>query len=162
MKLTGRASASGTSAYNQRLSTERVDAAATEMSTAGFTGISTRLNLTSEGDTGTTEDPGWRRVDLEVDGGRGQFVGSHEFGHVFGLDDEYAIDPGGSILGTGNPAGTPVGHDQMAKDVGVTSGAVAENNAGIMSLGNSVKVEHYSTFGWALMELTGVTEWDVV
>ncbi|MGB0639093.1 MAG: eCIS core domain-containing protein [Myxococcota bacterium] len=52
VKLTGRASSSGSSSYNQRLSTDRVAATASEMSTAGFTGVSSRLTLNAEGETG--------------------------------------------------------------------------------------------------------------
>ena len=51
---------------------------------------------------------------------------------------------------------------KMAKDVGVSRGAMSENNAGIMSAGNSVEAQHYATFGWALIQLTGVTEWEVI
>jgi len=40
--------------------------------------------------------------------------------------------------------------------------ATAENNDGIMSLGNEVRPQHYSTFGEALRSATGVPEWMLV
>jgi hypothetical protein len=48
----------------------------------------------------------------------------------------------------------------MARAIGA-GGAVAENNDGIMSLGNAVRPQHYATFGWALMQVTGINQWQV-
>ncbi|MEK7254065.1 MAG: OmpA family protein, partial [Bacteroidota bacterium] len=158
--LEGHASSSGSASYNQQLAQQRIEAVQNHLAASGFTGVNQRVSSQNEGETGATEDATWRRVDLIVGNGQGQIVAAHEMGHVFGVMDEYAINPGGSISGTGNPTGTIVGHDKMAKDIG-TTGAVAENNDDIMSLGRVVRPKHYATFGWALSQLTGIHSWQV-
>jgi len=160
VELIGRASASGTEAYNKDLAQRRIDAVHGYLASIGFTGMNDRVSTENAGEEGATEDAEWRRVDLIVGDGRSQAVAAHEFGHVVGLLDEYAINPGGSISGTGNPTGTIVGHNAMAQAIGA-GGAIAENNDGIMSLGNVVRPQHYATFGWALAQVTGVDEWQV-
>jgi outer membrane protein OmpA-like peptidoglycan-associated protein len=160
VELVGHASSSGDDAYNAALSQRRVDAVKAQLAAQGFTGLNDRLSTQAQGELGAVEDPSWRRVDLICGSGEGQLVASHEFGHVFGVLDEYAINPGGTIQGTGNPTGTVVGHDQMARAIGA-GGAVAENNDGIMSLGNAVRPQHYATFGWALMQVSGINQWQV-
>jgi outer membrane protein OmpA-like peptidoglycan-associated protein len=163
VQLVGRASSSGSEAYNLQLAQRRIDAVRNFLSSVGFTGINDRISTDNQGEGEAAEAPEWRRVDLIVGSGEGQLVASHEFGHVFGLDDEYVSDdvnPGGTISGSGKAVGTAVDHDQMAHDIG-TSGAIAENNDGIMSLGNTIRGQHYATFGWALGQVTGVTEWQV-
>ena len=101
-----------------------------------------------------------QRVDVVVDGGGAQNVAAHETGHAFGLDDEYAINRGGSINGTGAPTGTATRHDGLAKAIG-TAGSVNENDGSMMSLGNKVRPQHYATFGEALRVLTAVQEWKI-
>lgn len=160
VELVGRASSSGSASYNEQLAQRRTEAVKAHLQSIGFTGIDTRVTTRNEGDAGADEDPDWRRVDLIVGSGEGQLVAAHEFGHVFGVLDEYAINPGGGISGTGNPTGTVVGHDAMAQAIG-TTGAVAENNDGIMSLGNAVRPQHYATFGWALGQVTRMDKWRV-
>jgi len=94
------------------------------------------------------------------DGGQAQTVAVHEFGHAFGLDDEY-----GAEFGAGRPAaGTPVDHDAATKKMTDASGtalpgAVVENNNNIMSVGGEVRAQHYSTFHEALRAVTGIEEW---
>jgi outer membrane protein OmpA-like peptidoglycan-associated protein len=158
--LEGHASSSGSDDYNRALAQRRIDAVTAQLGTAGFTGLNDRVTVDNQGETGAAEAPEWRRVDLICGTGEGQAVASHEFGHVFGLLDEYAINPGGTIQGTGNPTGTVVGHDAMARAIGA-GGAVSENNDGVMPLGNAVRPQHYATFGWALMQVTGVNQWQV-
>jgi hypothetical protein len=95
-------------------------------------------------------------------------IAAHEFGHTFGLGDQYAThDTAGNpttITGTGAPTGGAASHDaltkQMLDDSGANlPGAIFENNAGIMSGGNTVHAEHYSTFHEALRTVSGVAEW---
>jgi outer membrane protein OmpA-like peptidoglycan-associated protein len=168
--LEGHASASGSEEHNERLAQKRIEAVRNFLAGLGFTGINERVSTQNFGEEGAIEDPAWRRVDLIVDSGEGQLVASHEFGHVFGLDDEYVggtdaagnpVNPGGTISGSGSAVGTAVDHDALAKAIG-TSGAIAENNDDIMSLGNTVQPKHYATFGWALAQVTGIDEWQVV
>ena len=71
---------------------------------------------------------------------------AHEFGHVFGLADEYEE-------GSRN-AGDASGHNKLSNDMD-TGNALVENNDGIISMGNTVRAQHYSVFVWALRELTG-------
>jgi len=163
VQLVGHASSSGSEAYNLQLTQQRIDAVRKCLTDVGFTGINDRVTTVNQGEAGATEAPEWQRVDLIVGSGEGQLVAAHEFGHVFGLDDEYVsndVNPGGTITGSGKAVGTAVDHDQMARDIG-TSGAIAENNDSIMSLGNTIRGQHYATFGWALGQVTGVTEWQV-
>lgn len=89
-------------------------------------------------------------------GGVAQSVAEHEAGHMFGLGDEYATGEGSKISGTGAAAGDTAKHDELVKDMGL-EGAVHENNDGLMSLGSVVHPEHYSTFFWALGELTDIS-----
>jgi len=158
--LEGHTTPSGSAAYNLQLAQRRIDAVKQFLTANGFTNVAQRVSTQNVGEAGSIEDPSFRRVDLIVGDGRGQIVAAHEFGHVIGLDDEYAINPGGGITGSGNPTGTVVGHDAMAREIGAP-GAVAENNDDIMSLGNMVRPQHYSTFGWALKQLTGIDQWKV-
>lgn len=101
---------------------------------------------------------GGDRVDFVVGGGVAQNVAAHEAGHMFGLGDECAVQDGSNISGTGKKAGEASKHDQLAKDMGLP-GAVHENNDGMMSLGSVVRPQHYSTFFWALKEVSGMNDW---
>jgi outer membrane protein OmpA-like peptidoglycan-associated protein len=161
VQLVGHASSTGTDEHNEQLAQARINEVRKFLASVGFTGINERVSTQNMGEIDATEDPEWRRVDLIVGSGEGQLVAAHEFGHVFGLDDEYVsndVNPGGSITGSGKAVGTAVGHDDMARAIG-TTGAIAENNDGIMSLGNTIRPQHYATFGWALGKVTGVNEW---
>lgn len=159
IRLIGRASADGDAAYNQRLAGERAANVEAALRAAGLVGDINRLTSSSEGETGATNDAEWRRVDIVVGSGESQAVAAHEFGHMIGLGDEYATTPGGLISGTGNAPGTAVAHNDVNNRVGdqQIDGAVAENNDNIMSLGNTVRPQHYSTFHNALEIVTHKT-----
>lgn len=161
VKLIGRASSGGPDWLNKRLAEKRSKAVFDYLQSKGFHGISSqRVEVKSEGSDGAAEDASWRRVDLIVGDGQAQNVVAHELGHVFGLDDEYATNAGSLISGTGNPTGTQIGHDGMATGLGANN-ATAENNDGIMSLGNNVRAQHYATFGNALQQVTNTPEWRI-
>jgi outer membrane protein OmpA-like peptidoglycan-associated protein len=139
------------------------------------TRISTVLGI---GDTGAGEEEEWRRVDIVVGSGQGQNIAAHEFGHMLGLADEYASTPRrdaagniirdaegnertrGLVSGTGGDVGTTTGHNQLATDMGL-GGSVHENNDNIMSLGSTVRPQHYAPFMSALHTVTGVNDWRV-
>jgi len=170
VRAIGRASSDGNAAYNQDLGLRRATAVKTALESLGFANV--RTGISSEGETGATADAEWRRVDLIVGDGRAQDVGAHEFGHVLGLTDHYdnagtdangdgTPDRGGTITGSGQAAGTVAGHDALARSIGVTGGAVHENNDGLMSLGTNVEASNYATIGWALQTITGIPEWRI-
>lgn len=147
---------------------QRANAVRDHLANNGFTNVATRVTINNLGEQGAAAGnaDADRRVDLIVDGGAAQVVANHEFGHAFGLDDEYATGTGSMISGTGAAAGTPASHStqvQSMTDATGTAlpGAIHENNGNIMSLGNAVRPQHYATFHEALRSLTGVTEWSL-
>lgn len=160
-KLVGHASSSGSDSHNADLAERRVDAVKTFLEDNGLHHSNSRIKTDNQGETGASDDASWRRVDIIIGSGEAQHTIAHEFGHVFGLRDEYATGNNSLISGTGSPAGTQVGHDQLSTSLGADN-ATAENNDGIMSLGNEVRPQHYSTFGEALRTATGVPEWMLV
>jgi hypothetical protein len=87
----------------------------------------------------------FRKVSVVIGSGEVQNTIAHEFGHVFGLDDEY-VEGSRSV-------GRNVDHNQMSRRAG-GGRAQAENSDNIMSEGNEVRAQHYSTFVFALNQLT--------
>lgn len=162
VELRAMTTASGSDSHNADLSQRRADAVSAEMAAAGFNNATTRITSAPLGETPAagSEDSQFRRVDMVPDGGQAQTVAVHEFGHAFGLGDEY-----GAEFGAGRPApGTPVAHDAATRQMTDASGAnlpgaVVENNNNIMSVGGQVQPQHYSTFHEALRAITGIEEW---
>lgn len=157
--LVGRASAAGDADYNKDLSQRRVDAVAAYLRSHGFHNVSTRVAIAARGeadaDQANPRNPADQRVDLDVDGGGRMVTASHEWGHAFGLDDEY----GGTV-------GTPTGHDAQTQAMTDASGAhlpgsIHEHNGGIMSYGNEVRPQHYSSFHHALETVTNEKPWSL-
>ena len=93
-----------------------------------------------------------RRVEILIGSGERQNTLAHEFGHVFGLTDEY-------VAGS-RSAGDESWQHQRSIEAGVAHGAHAEDNDNIISVGNEVRPQHYSTFAWALNQLTESTRGD--
>jgi hypothetical protein len=92
-----------------------------------------------------------------VGDGRTQVTMMHETGHMLGLGDEYSSPAGGFAPGAGTPGniGAPVAHSGLAAAMGNgVPPAVSENNDNIMSVGNVVRPQHYSTFMEALTNVT--------
>jgi len=113
--------ASGTDEHNQELAVKRAVAVKAELGAAGFNSVNTRVTETPLGELAAagSEEANFRRVDMIPDGGQPQTVAAHEFGHAFGLDDEY-----GAEFGAGRPAaGTPVAHDTATKAMTDATGA---------------------------------------
>ena len=120
--------------------------------------VKTTTGAGSAGEGATADS---RRVDLVFAGGKGQNVAAHEFGHMLGLQDEYASDPTGvqgKIFGTGQPVGTVHPQDARSTAAGVGN-SVYENNDNLMSVGNTIRSPQYVTFMEALRTVTGSTEW---
>ena len=171
LKLEAHASASGAAAYNKDLSQRRANSVQAELTRLGFTNVTGLVKVDPAGEEAgsntsdaAAEQRRQRRVDLIVDSGAAQVIGAHEMGHAFGLGDEYATGSGSFISGTGAAAGTAASHDGLTKGMTDASGnklpgAVHENNDNIMSLGNTVQPQHYSTFHAALQTISGVSEW---
>ena len=109
VELKAMTTASGSDVYNQGLAQRRADAVKAELAAAGFNSVNTRVAETPLGETPAagSEDANFRRVDMIPDGGGAQTVAVHEFGHAFGLDDEY-----GAEFGAGRPA---AGHGGRAR-----------------------------------------------
>ncbi len=166
VELVGHASQSGDDAYNLDLSKRRAANVRKTLLANRFRDVTTRVDSAAKGEEGANpvEDPKDRRVDMIVDGGDAQILAAHEFGHAFGLDDQYATDAGGLISGTGGATGTASSHQPQTQAMTDASGkhlegSIHENNADIMSDGNKIGAQHYSMFHAALCELTGMTNW---
>lgn len=154
-------------ARNVEISQQRAQAVAdylreTRVSGNNLINAAARIQTTSgTGSTGETDAASSRRVDIVFAGGFGQNVAAHEFGHMLGLDDQYAVDPAGVqgvVAGTGGAVGT--GNADDARSVAVGTGrSIYENNDNMMSLGSTVRSPHYVTLMEALRTVTGSTEW---
>jgi hypothetical protein len=135
---------------------------------AKLPGAATRIKTTTgvgaaEGVAGAAG----RRVDIWFAGGAGQNVAAHEFGHMLGLKDEYAVDPNkdksgnpkqGVVDGTGGAPGTPSTMNDRSVAAGLGQ-SVFENNDNMMSLGSTVKAPHMTAFMEALRAVTGMDDW---
>ena len=169
---------------NLQLSFDRAQAVETFLKTTSVEGsllrnAATRISgIAGVGAGGAGEEADWRKVDIVVGSGQGQNIAAHEFGHMLGLSDEYASTPKrdaagnvvtdkkgnpisrGLVSGTGDDVGTKTGHDALATSMGL-GGSVNENNDNIMSLGSTIRPQHYATFMEALHTITGVNDWKV-
>jgi outer membrane protein OmpA-like peptidoglycan-associated protein len=171
--IQGYTSASGSEEYNLNLGLRRTEAVRNYIISKGFTNADSRVTEISFGESGSSEtatpaeQERERRVELYVDNAQAQIVAAHEFGHAFGLGDEYATGAGSAIQSSsGGAAGTAAGHDTLVKAMTDESGAnlpgaIRENTDSIMSLGNVVRPQHYATFHNALVQVTGVSEWSI-
>ncbi len=157
--LVGHASRLGSTSANRRLVAARLSSVMNYLREKSFPNIETRVQTDNRSDLmaeryDDTESnaSAFRRVEIIVGGGGLQNTVAHEFGHVFGLLDEYATE-GTSFTGTGTVPGTTVGHSGMSTAIG--AGRVqSENSDNIMSMGNVVRAQHYGPFGWALNRIT--------
>jgi outer membrane protein OmpA-like peptidoglycan-associated protein len=169
---------------NLELSLARAEAVETFLKTTSVEGsllrnAASRIGgIVGVGAGGAGEEAEWRKVDIVVGTGQGQNIAAHEFGHMLGLDDEYASTPKrdsagnpitdssgdeitrGLISGTGGEVGSTTAHNKLAGDMGL-GGSVHENNDNIMSLGSTIRPQHYATFMLALHNVSGVNDWKV-
>jgi outer membrane protein OmpA-like peptidoglycan-associated protein len=152
---------------NQQISQQRAQAVAaylgaTRVGGNNLANAAARIKTTTgTGSTGESRAATSRRVDIVMAGGAGQNTAAHEFGHMLGLQDEYASDPTrtqGVVFGTGQPVGTV--HPQDARSTAAGLGnSVYENNDNLMSLGSTIRSPQYVTFMEALRTVTGSNEW---
>lgn len=172
-------------ARNIQLAQERADVVDNFLRTTVVEGknlanVNTRVQVVmSTGAVGSDESSFSRRTDIQFAEGQGQNIAAHEFGHMIGLGDEYASTPQrdaagnvvtdangdavtrGVISGTGGDVGEATTHDALARDMGLSTGAVFENNDNIMSLGSTVRPQHYATFMQALRTVTSINDWQL-
>lgn len=162
VEIVGHTSAAGTEKYNLDLSERRANAVRDYLDRNGFANTATRVTITPRGETEADQTQPKRatdqRADLIVDGGERMITAAHEWGHAFGVDDEYVT--GGTNIGD------PVDHDAMTKAMtdanGVhLPGAIKEHNGGIMSFGTEVRPQHYATFHHALTTVTAQSPWSL-
>jgi outer membrane protein OmpA-like peptidoglycan-associated protein len=162
IQIIGRASSTGSREHNQRLSERRSANVEAYLRNNGLNGSIDRTTSVAEGAEGATEDESWRRVEIIVGTGEAQNTAAHEFGHMIGLGDEYSSPAAGFAPGAGTPVavGDPAAHNALAQAMGGgVTGAVAENTDSIMSVGNTVRPQHYATFHKALEQVTG-EDWE--
>ncbi|MCY1718972.1 DUF4157 domain-containing protein [Prolixibacteraceae bacterium Z1-6] len=159
ISLIGHASKAGSTEYNRRLVSKRLNSVYSYLKGKGVTNIVPRQNLLNRSDElaekyNVTGDKSriLRRVELVVGSGELQNTVAHEFGHVFKLEDEYVTPK--DEEGSGKPMGKEVGHSGLSKKIGAGK-VVAERNDNIMSMGNEVREQHYGPFGKMLNKITG-------
>ena len=161
IELVGHASASGPAWHNEMLANARVNSVKLYLQNFGsFTGIGSRINKAigkgeneHQGDIASgneMESKKYQRVDLFVGNAEIQPTVAHEFGHVFGLGDEYA-------RGDFNEE---TEHSGLSEKFGAGK-VVQENNDSLMAIGNVVRPQHYTTFAWALEQLTCLDNWKI-
>jgi outer membrane protein OmpA-like peptidoglycan-associated protein len=151
--ITGHASSTGNRSINQTISNRRAHNIGQYLRSQGQRIANYRISTKGVGAEGAGSGQQWRRADIQVgEGGRQQTM-LHETGHMFGLGDEYVVQ--GFIRGgTGGVTGQPVAHSALSTAMGGgVQGAVYENNENIMSLGNAIHPQHYSTFLEALNQV---------
>ncbi|GLR16694.1 eCIS core domain-containing protein [Portibacter lacus] len=163
IKLIGYASASGSTEFNTSLTAKRIKSINDYLLSQGIpaaritTENKSDLEAETLGNDAATQD-NERRVEIQIGSGERQNTIAHEFGHVFGLSDEYSE-------GTTRPPGLNAWHDKTVKEAGLPAGAQIENSDNIISTGNTVRPQHYATFAWALNQLTqselGSKKWHV-
>ena len=158
----GHASAIGGEILNQDLSDRRIQSVVAYLRSKHFPNIDSRIHPDPRGereaDQGTPDRDEDRRVDLLVDGGERQIAALHEWGHAFGLGDEYP--------GTGRAVGSNAAHHDMAHAMTNASGdrlpgATVERTGGIMASGNDIRPRYYATFHHALQTVTGKSPWSL-
>ena len=154
--VTGHASAEGEEKRNMSLSEDRARNVSNEIVRGG---AKVEPTVVAKGETGASEDPGFRNVEIDVGGFESdQRTALHEFGHMIGLDDEYPTadpaTPGGAA--TARPVGARPDHSRLAERLIPGQQPIrAHHDESIMSNGEQVRPHHYVTFLEALGKMTG-------
>jgi outer membrane protein OmpA-like peptidoglycan-associated protein len=165
INLNGFASMEGGRTHNRGLSNDRAEAVRNVLLAAGVT---QPMNINPRGPVGAPDDSANRRVDLEPDTGfettysaNRYSVAEHEFGHFFGLPDEYQNNTGSGFLGN---AQTQM--DNLSRRAGVDSpDGWGDMTASQMSAGVDILPRHYVTLWEALGTMTSPdiaqSEWSI-
>jgi outer membrane protein OmpA-like peptidoglycan-associated protein len=154
--LTAHSSSEGATDLNMRISEDRARNVSNEIVAGGAT---RQPQVVPVGEAGAGPTPEWRRVDIAVGAFEAdQTTVAHEFGHMFGLGDEYPTADGGS-----RDVGTPARHSALAERlIPGQQPILARHDESIMSNGEVVRPHHYVTFLEVLGTMTGTEgEWDV-
>jgi outer membrane protein OmpA-like peptidoglycan-associated protein len=154
--VTGHSSADGSADRNQTLSEDRARNVSNEIVSGG---PQRQPTVTGVGATGAAPTPDWRRVDITVGNFEAdQTTVAHEFGHMFGLGDEYPTPDGGS-----RDVGTPVAHSALAQRlIPGQQPILAHHSEDIMSNGEVVRPHHYVTFMEVLGKMSDTEgTWDI-
>ena len=83
----------------------------------------------------------------------------HEFGHSFGLTDEYSGLGSGRAPGDALPQAPAMPKVKDANGAVIPGGTKSENNDSIMSVGDKVEAQHYGPFLQGLQQSSGVSNW---
>ena len=161
IELIGHTSSSGSEQYNTDLSERRAEAVRAFLAANGLSDAPIRVRTEARGESEadqTADVASDRRVDLVVDGGARMVTAVHEFGHVFGLGDEYET--------SSQQIGDDAAHHDLVRAMTDSAGnplpgAAVEHTGGIMSFGNEVRPQHYATFHDALERVTGKQPWSL-
>ena len=153
--LTGHSSSEGTDEANSALASDRALSVSNILVPAG---AKKQPEIVSAGEAGASATPEWRRVDITIGALKNnQETVLHEFGHMFGLGDEYPN------AGAGRPVGTQVAHSALAQAlIPGQQPIVATDSDNIMSAGQTIRPQHYVTFLEVLGKMTGTTgQWAI-
>jgi len=165
INLNGFASMEGGRTQNRRLSSDRGDAVRNVLLAAGVT---QPLNVVPRGAVGAPHDAANRRVNLDVDTtfettyNANRFsVAEHEFGHLFGLPDEYQNNTGSGFLGNAQTQ-----FENLNRSAGTDSpDRWGDMTASQMSAGVDILPRHYVTLWEALGDMTtpdiSQSEWSI-
>lgn len=165
INLNGFASMEGGRSHNRRLSNGRAEAVRNILLAAGVT---QPLVVNPRGPVGAPSDAANRRVDVVPDStfeatysSNRYSVAEHEFGHLFGLPDEYQNNTGAGFLATAQTK-----FNNLARQAGVDSPSQwGDTTASQMSAGVDVLPRHYVTLWEALGNMTdpdiAQNEWSI-
>ena len=150
--VTGRASTDGGTALNQSLSEQRAREVSNQLVQGG---AKKQPTVNPQGEAAAGPGPEWRRAEISL----GSFESAqdtvmHEFGHMFGLADEY-------VDGARTPGSATRHSALVASLMPDQEPVVAADNENIMSLGTTVRPHHYVTFLEVLSSMSGTEapEW---
>ena len=154
------ASKSGSAEHNQKLSEKRAAAVVKALKDEGMNRVESRATSESKGESEATgEEAKDRRAVIAADGGVGFNTLDHEFGHSFGLTDEYSGLGSGRAPGDALPQAPAMPKVKDANGAVIPGGTKSENNDSIMSVGDKVEAQHYGPFLQGLQQASGVSNW---